>query len=93
MMPALLMSASKVSTLELMVAAAARIDSKEERSRGIKIALVEAQRDLISEITGVILDSLRPRRKIALGLPAAREMAVRAPTPPLLGPVMITDRC
>ena len=92
-MPALLMRTSNVEMVEVMVAAAARMEGKEERSRGMKVAFVVGLMELISVITGAILDSVRPRKKIALGFPEARERAVWAPMPPLEGPVMMTGRC
>jgi hypothetical protein len=92
-MPALLMRTSNVEMVEVMVIAAARMEEKEERSRGMKVACVVGLMDLISWITGVILDSVRPRRKISFGFPVARERAVWAPMPPLEGPVMMTEGC
>jgi hypothetical protein len=92
-MPALLMRTSNVDMAEVMADAAAWMEEKEERSRGMKIAAVVGLIDLISWITGFILDEVRPRRKIAFGLPKARERAVWAPMLPLLGPVMMTGGC
>ena len=73
--------------------AQARMERKEERSRGMKSASVEGLIDLICWITGRIFDSVRPRRRIAFGFPAATERAVWAPMPPMEGPVMMTEGC
>ncbi len=45
---------------------------------------------LIRSMTGWILGSERPARRIHVGDPAARENAVSAPMPPSLGPVIRT---
>jgi hypothetical protein len=88
-----LIRTSKVEMVVVMDFAAARMEWKEERSRGMKSACVAGLMDLISWITGVILDEVRPRRRIAFGFPTARERAVWAPMPPVEGPVMMTGRC
>jgi len=53
--------------------------------------LTEGYSSLMVEITGVILDSVRPARMIWEGRPAAMEIAVSAPMPPFPGPVMTTE--
>jgi len=47
-MPALLMRTSNVEMVEVRVSAAARMEEKEERPRGMKIAFVVGLMDLIS---------------------------------------------
>ena len=46
---------------------------------------------LMRSMTGWILPNERPARAISAGDPAARQVAVSAPIPPSLGPVMRTE--
>lgn len=90
MIPALLIRTSILSTVLLMVAAAALMESKRVKSRGMNRALVEGLMVLISEITGVTLEAVRPSRMMFDGFPAARKRAVWAPRLPAVGPVITT---
>lgn len=49
---------------------------------------VEGEMDWMVLMVGWVFDKERPRRRIVEGWPCAREMAVSAPMPPSLGPVM-----
>ena len=46
---------------------------------------------LMRSMTGWILPNERPARTSSSGDPAARQVAVSAPMPPSLGPVMTTE--
>lgn len=70
--------------------AAARTEAWEERSRETNFTWTDGYLDWISEITGVIFDSVRPARMMSDGQPAAILIAVSAPIPPTPGPVMTT---
>jgi len=59
-----------------MMAAAFRMDLNEAKSSGTKWTSVEGLMDIISSMTGVTLDSVRPRRRILSGFPWARSIAV-----------------
>lgn len=78
---------------ERMVDAAVRTLEREERSRGMNLTVVEGERDWMVSIVGWIRERERPRRMSWDGLLWARVMAVSAPMPPLLGPVMRTFGC
>ncbi len=92
MIPALLIRTSIFGKNLLMIPAASLIDSNRVKSRWMNCTLVEGLRASISAITEVLFDSVRPRRKIAAAFPAARKMAVWAPRPPAVGPVMTTAK-
>lgn len=90
MMAALLIKISIFSMLALMFAALSRIEAWLPRSRGMNLVATAGRDDLISSMTGWILESDRPARMISVGDAAAKEMAVSAPSPPWLGPVIRT---
>lgn len=56
----------------------------------MNLVVMEGFMEEILEITGRTLDSVRPTKMIAEGLPVASESAVSAPMEPLLGPVIRT---
>lgn len=70
--------------------AAARMEVKLARSRGMNCTVVEGLMVWISEMTGETLEEVRPRRRIVDGLPEARKSAVWAPRLPAVGPVITT---
>lgn len=72
------------------MAAAARTEAWEDKSRDTNLTDTEGYFELISEITGVIFDSVRPARIMREGEAAAILIAVSAPIPPAPGPVMTT---
>lgn len=88
--PALLIKMSILSTIALISAAALRTEIWLARSSLTNLVLTLGLSLLIFSITGTILDSVRPPRIISLGLAWAKEIAVAAPIPPSLGPVMTT---
>ena len=72
------------------MAAAARMEAWEAKSKGTKCTEMEGCFELMALMMGVIFDSVRPARMRWEGRPAAIEMAVSAPMPPMPGPVMTT---
>lgn len=85
------MRISIFSTRELIVAAALRTEAWEARSRETNLIETEGYLVVMDEITGVILDLVRPARMMRDGEPAAILRAVSAPIPPAPGPVITTE--
>lgn len=73
-----------------MVAAAERTESKSSSDIGTNSALVDGLICLIWEMTELTRAWERARRMTCAGLPWARAMAVSAPKPFSLAPVMTT---
>lgn len=71
-----------------MRAAARRTEARESRSMGMCFVVVEGEMVWMVLMVGWILGRERPRRRIVEGEPWAREIAVSAPIPPSLGPVI-----
>lgn len=90
--PALLINTSNLSTRLVTSFTAARMEDWSARSSLMNLIAMSGWLLLISVMTGRILLSVRPARMMSLGLPAARKIAVWAPRPLSLGPVMRT-RC
>ena len=59
----------------------------------MNITSIEGSIALMASMTGFTLDRVRPGRKMTFGNPYARAVAVAAPIPPSLGPVMTTRAC
>ena len=88
---ALLINTSIFSTLSLMLVAASRTETRLLRSRLMNLVLTSGLIALMRSMTGWILPKERPARTSSSGDPAAREVAVSAPIPPSLGPVIRTE--
>ena len=88
---ALLINTSIFSTLALMLAAASRTEARLLRSRLMNLVLTAGLIALMRSMTGWILPNERPARTINVGDPAARHVAVSAPIPRSLGPVITTE--
>ena len=71
-----------------MILAAERTLERESRETGMYVTSIEGLMLWMAEMVGLIFGRERPKRSMVDGEPWAREMAVSAPTPPLLGPVM-----
>ena len=90
MTPALLTSPWIVLVTVLTFSAALRTDELSSRSSSINTTSTVGLVFLISSMTGLTLASVRDASMIRLGLAEARIMAVSAPIPFLLVPVMRT---
>ena len=90
MMPALLMIMSSDRVAAETWATALRTKELSSRLIGMKVVCMFGSIALMSSMTGWILLALRPRRSMWAGWAWARVLAVSAPRPPTLAPVIRT---
>ena len=90
MTPALLIKTSIFSTLAFISVEASRTEARLLRSRQTNFVFTCGFMELIRAMTGWTLSAERPARMSRKGDAVARDVAVSAPMPPSLAPVIRT---